>query len=272
MPRYQNQQRIRRRLQQTPVRIEHDLVFAVVRAGGDPHRTAAGLPTGLQCRDALAEIVRHLHVELHVADHVDDGGRRAEVEEALRVLRILRGDPRQLREHRTRQPGDSSIAASGALRQPGIDQHHRNAPRHAHAHHVRPQLGFHQHQQLRPHALHEATQRPWKVVRRIAVRDAVAEQSAHLIRAGRRHRGDEHARFGQQRDQPTDQRCRRDHFAGRHRVHPNDITWNFRVGPSEPLASTTAIVGIARAAPDQQQHDEWIGQNQQCGVQRPPNH
>ena len=85
MPRHQQQQRSRLFRAQQPVRREHLLLFARVRAAGNPYRPAAA-QRGAQRAGPRHDNFAHLHVELDIADDLDSGARRRVHAQWLRQL------------------------------------------------------------------------------------------------------------------------------------------------------------------------------------------
>ena len=249
---------------------EHDLVFAWMCAAGHPHQ-ATLRPSAAQGRYLIGHVRGRCQIELDAAGDDDALGRGAQRLEAARRVVVLADNGVQILKHLPGQPAHAGVTARRTFGEPSVDQRHRRAGPARGAHEVRPQLGFHQHEDARRHPRHETRHRPREVIRRIAVLHDVAQQLPHGVAAGRRHCRHQEGLIGQPPFEGANQRHRAVDLTGRHRVNPNDAAADAGRHPPKAL---TAPLDVRRFAPrldEEPQPDERRGRREEhvVGEARP---
>jgi hypothetical protein len=130
---------------------------------------------------------------------------------------------------------------------------------------VGPQLGFHDHDALRPHPVEKARDDTGQVVGRVNVEHLVSQGFAHARRARGRGRRHQHATGAVTLDQCPDQRQRRERFADRDGVHPDRDRLLLPRHEAEALADAPPVGRQLAGSPQQaQQHERSEQIEQQC--------
>ena len=191
------------RQQQTALRItlehpcmgaENRFVLSRMRAGRDPHRRPSQPQSLPKSRRLRSMILGQDGIELDIAERSPSLSGQPERIEPFQVVPVLAGYRIDLPQHAACQVANPEVTPRGPPRQARIDEQYGNTPTVCLVDQIRPQLGFHQHQQSRPHPVEEGTHRKLEVVRRIAVVHGAPEALADLCGTGRRRGSDQERR------------------------------------------------------------------------------
>jgi len=126
VPRHQQQQSVRPAGQQFLVGRQHLLLFARVRAAGNPRRPFAPERCA-QRMSPLGHLGTQLHVELDIADHARPGTLSSDGDEALRILDGLSSYERTGGENPAKEVAEAPVARNRLRRQPRTGEHQRHA-------------------------------------------------------------------------------------------------------------------------------------------------
>ena len=144
-------------------RLEHRLLFALERAGGDDDRadradaeiadstrwcTSRSRRIGARARVGAAEVER---VELQPAGDDDAVAIGAHLDDAARRLLALHAEAIDVGEHAAEERPRQPVARIRPRRDPAVDERRLDAVAAAGAQQVRPDLGFHHDEQPRLH-------------------------------------------------------------------------------------------------------------------------
>ncbi len=267
MPWYQEQQGLRKPLQQASVRGQDDFVLAGMGAGGDPQRPILRRPLIAQIGRPRQQCRVDGQVELDRASHFDAFVACAELAKTLGFSLCLHGDQAQLGQHWRDQPGEARIAAGRTFGQPRVGQRHGYAASGALMDMVGPELGLHHHRQLRLQAIQKTRRGPGQVIGQVAMLHAVSEQRLDALGAGRGHAGDGDRQVRVACHQLADHRRRGDAFAHRDRMHPDATRTQPRQTEGETLADTTGVGRGAPGAPQQAQEHQRQAEVKQQGIE-----
>ena len=233
MARRPQQQQVRPAGAQAPVQGHHLGLFAFVGTGRHPHRAWRAQGRGERGAETVQPL-RHGHVVLEVAQHLDLVGACTQLLEAPRIGGRLRGHARHRAQCAPDQGPQQPVAAQRARRQPRIEDVHRNALVAAAEQHVRPQLGFHDQGQAGLEVPQEAGGAAGQVIGQVDVVDPLAPQRTHPVRAGRGDGGDHPADVRPLLEQRVHQ------WRGR-----IDLAHGHRVQPHAGAAALGAVAGVA---------------------------
>ncbi|MNV29226.1 hypothetical protein D3C71_1204440 [compost metagenome] len=254
MPRRPQQQQVRMLLAQTAVQVDHRLLFAIMRAGRDPHR-ARGRYMGMELFDERLH-VRRGDVELQVAQRLHLFRRRTQLHEACGVILRLCGHAGDRAQRTPDQCCQHPVAAQRSGRQARIEDVDRNATVAAAEQHVRPQLGFQDQRQAGLEVAEEAVDAARHVVRQVHVVQRIAPQRAHPFRAGRGDGGDDPADVRPLLAQRIDQRRSGVDLAHRDRMQPDPrLAARLRIGRIAFIPAPEVFTD-PEAAPDQVVHGD----------------
>ncbi|MNO93174.1 hypothetical protein D3C76_847660 [compost metagenome] len=237
--------------------------------GGDPHRAFQGLPLPAQLGCTLQQLRIDGQVELDRAGDLNGFRPRTQLTKTLGLGLGLHREQAHLAQHRPGQLTEAAIAPGRTFRQSSIGQGHGNPPPGALMDMVGPELGFHDHCQLRPDPIKKTLGGARQVVRQIAVLDArfVGEQRLDALRAGRRHAGHGDRQLWVTLQQGPNHRRGGNAFAHRHRMYPDPTGLHRRHPVGETLADALGIGRrLARAQPQPNRH-QWQPQVKQRGVE-----
>ena len=184
-----DQQQVRKGLQQLFMRLEDNLLFAIVGAGGNPD-FAVRRPLPTQRHRARRQLWRNGDIEFQAAGDRQLIALQSQREEAVAIFFILRGDKRNTAQQAAHKAAQFGIAFGGTFGQAGVGNHQRDLTLMQRGHHVRPQLGLHDDHQLRLNGVQEAVHGAGQIVGQIDVMDIFAEGRHGALGAGRRHGGD----------------------------------------------------------------------------------
>ena len=184
-----DQQQVRESLQQFFMRLEDDLFFTVVGAGGNPD-LAVWCPLPTQRHRPGRQLWRDGDIEFQAAGDRQLVALQPQREEAVTIFFILRGDKRNAAQQAAHKAAQFGIAFGGTFGQARVGDHQRDLTLMQRGHHIRPQLGFHNDNQLRLNGIQEAVHGAGQIVGQIDVMNIFAKRRHGAFGAGRRHGGD----------------------------------------------------------------------------------
>ena len=205
--------------------------FAGMGRGGDPDLAGTdlggeGLQPGWIAR-------RRVHVIFEVADRLD--ARRAQLQQARRIVLALRQAEVDAAEKRGNEAGNTPPPGEGARRQAGVDEGDGNAPRVDGANGVGPDFRFRQQEQVRPPMVEKSFDEARGVQRHILMAGAGRQSLRENARRGHGAAGDKDMKpFG---DQPFHQGQQGQAFADARAVQPGQPAVRAgQAGDPAPLA------------------------------------
>ena len=161
------------------------------------------------------------NVELQVPPHGDDLPRSPQRGEPLRILGRLGRDRPKRPENGGEEPPEPHVPRERALRQSAVDDHHGNPAARARGDEIGPDLGLHDHHDVRPHPVEEPPAEPRKIEREEEsfVGDA-GEGFDRRLPSGQRHARDEEPGVGETSPQKAQEGDGGESLPHGHRVDP----------------------------------------------------
>ena len=222
---------------------ENHFVFAFMGAGGDPHRTLAGLPLCPQVTRAGQQLLVDAQIELDRAGHLHALRTCPQLAKALGFGLGLHGNKVHLGQHRPGQPGKAGVATGRTLGQSRIGQGYRDTALGALVDVIGPKLGLHDYRQPGLDMIKEAPGGPRQVIGQVTMLDPwlVGEHRLHTLRAGRGHAGDGDRQLWISLEQRADHRRCGNAFAHRHGMHPDPALGHGRQVQGKAFADALSI-------------------------------
>ena len=167
-------------------------------------------------------------------------------------------------EHAAHHRANHPITRERSRREAAVDDRRLDPAGAALAQQVRPDLGLHHDEELRPHQVERAAHDEGEVEREIKHRVDVRHVPARQLLPRHRRRRQEHAKVRIAPLQVADERPRRQHFADRDRVDPDRFVAVHVEGHGQvahPLAEAADILLVAQRLVDEprrgdHRHDE----------------